>query len=84
YRNDQVQFAGAASTTVSRAGQPVNDLQFVEAGQVRAKQELGTEVVPTSTAPAMTVPKGKVELVVESSQASGQTTKVTVAVYVNG
>lgn len=84
YKNDQIQFAGAVTATVSRAGQPVSDQQFVEAALTRAKQELSTEVTPTSSAPTMTVPKGKVELVVEGSQVSGQTSKVTVAVYVNG
>jgi hypothetical protein len=84
YKNQQIQFSGAVTATVSRTGQSVSDQQFVEAAQIKAKQELGAEVVPTTSAPTMAVPKGKVELVVEGSQASGLTSKVTVAVYVNG
>ncbi|MES1228221.1 MAG: hypothetical protein ABUL72_06080, partial [Armatimonadota bacterium] len=85
YKQDQVRFGGAAQTTVSRAGQQVNHEDFVQAACTKAKEELNAEAIATGpSAPSMTVPKGKVELIPESSQVSGSTDRVTIAVYVDG
>lgn len=78
------QFSGSVNTVVTRAGQTVTHNQFVAAALGKARQDLSAEPTPTTSGPSMVVPKGTLDLVVEAAQISGQTEKVTVAVYVGG
>jgi hypothetical protein len=85
YKAEQVVFSGASQVAVTRLGQTVAQAQFVSAACAHARQELKAEAVGYGPQlPAMHVPKGRVELVPESSQVSGTTSKVTVGVYVDG
>lgn len=85
YKPDQVAFSGAGQVSVTRSGQTVTQAEFITAACTQARSELKAEVVATGPSlPAMPVPKGKVELLAETSQVSGSSVKVTVSVYVDG
>ncbi len=86
YDASTFKFVGTTQVTVRRASQEVPESQFIKAAKAEAEKSYGTglEVETKSTSPAMIVPKGELELVIEGVIKSGTSINVTVAAVVDG